>query len=139
MTKVKNAPRTATTIVIRSSSHSRITHSRDPYYHLMRRLFQEEASAVRGKKFLIMIEDRQMSGNPIKTSEWDNLLEELNVSRASFYGMRNKLLGAGLISHRKGEYRLSEQFGLDLFDMASWWLTAVIKKDPKQLKRYINS
>jgi hypothetical protein len=48
MSLVKNAPKTATTIVIRSDSNSRISHSRNPYYELMRRVFQEEATAVRG-------------------------------------------------------------------------------------------
>jgi hypothetical protein len=35
--------------------------------------------------------------------------------------MRNKLLGAGLISIRNKEYRLSGQFSKDLIDMARWW------------------
>ncbi|MDI3484978.1 MAG: hypothetical protein PWQ50_198 [Methanolobus sp.] len=133
MSIVKNAPRTSTTIVIRSDSNSRITHSRDPYYNLMRRLFQEEATAIRGQKFLIMIEDRQKAGNPIKTSEWESLLQELDIGRASFYAMRNKLLGAGLISHKGGKYHLSGQFSKDLIDMARWWWTAVLNQNPEGL------
>ncbi|WP_319507543.1 hypothetical protein [uncultured Methanolobus sp.] len=133
MSIVKNAPRTSTTLVIRSDANSRITHSRDPYYNLMRRLFQEEATATRGQKFLMMVEDRQKNGNPIKTSEWEAILEELDIGRASFYAMRNKLLGAGLISHKNQEYRLSGQFSKDLVDMARWWWTAVLNENPEGL------
>lgn len=133
MSTVKNAPRTSTTLVVRSDTNARITHSRDPYYKLMRRLFQEEATAVRGQKFLMMVEDRQKSGNPIKTSEWQTLLEELDIGRASFYAMRNKLLGAGLISNKKNEYHLSGQFSKDLVDMARWWWTAVLNENPEGL------
>lgn len=128
MSLVKNAPRTATTIVVRSDANARISHSRDPYYSLMRRIFQEETTAARGKKFLIIIEDRQTSGEAIRTEEWKTLLEELQISRASFYAMRNKLLGAGLISIKKKEYRLSGQFSRDLMDMANWWWTAVLNQ-----------
>lgn len=98
MSLVKNAPRTATTVVVRSDANTRIGHSRDPYYSLMRRIFQEDATAVRGQKFLTIIEERQAAGNAIRTDEWKAILEELQVGRASFYAMRNKLLGAGLIS-----------------------------------------
>lgn len=133
MSIVKDAPRTSTTIVIRSDSNSRITHSRDPYYSLMRRLFQEEKTAVRGQKFLIMIEERQNNGNPLKSSEWKEIMESLDVDRSSFYGMRNKLLGAGLISNRNREYRLSGQFSKDLLDMARWWWTAVLNENPDSL------
>jgi len=128
MSLVKNAPRTATTIVVRSDANARISHSRDPYYSLMRRIFQEETTAARGKKFLIIIEERQTSGEAIRTEEWKTLLEELQISRASFYAMRNKLLGAGLISIKKKEYRLSGQFSRDLMDMANWWWTAVLNQ-----------
>jgi len=133
MSLVKNAPRTATTIVVRSDSNSRISHSRDPYYTLMRRIFQEDATAVRGQKFLTIIEERQASGSAIRTDEWKNLLEELQVGRASFYAMRNKLLGAGLISIKDQEYRLSGQFSKDLLDMARWWWTAVLNQSEENL------
>ncbi|MDK2892292.1 hypothetical protein [Methanohalophilus sp.] len=129
MVAVKDAPRTSTTIVVRSDSSSRITRSRDPYYSLMRRIFQEDATATRGQKFLEIVEKRQRSGNPLKTSEWKVLMDELGVGRSSFYAMRNKLLGAGLITNKKGEYRLSGQFSKDLIDMANWWLTAVLNQD----------
>jgi len=66
MSLVKNAPRTATTIVVRSDANARISHSRDPYYNLMRRIFQEDATTVRGQKFLSMVEERQAAGNAIK-------------------------------------------------------------------------
>lgn len=126
MTRVKNAPRTATTLKVRSKSEHAISRSRDPYHELMLRLFQEEETALRGRRFLSMVEERQRSGNPIKTREWKDLLVELNVSRSAFYAMRNKLLGAGLISNRGGEYRLSGMFSRDLVDMARWWWTAVL-------------
>lgn len=133
MSLVKNAPRTATTIVVRSDSNSRISHSRDPYYTLMRRIFQEDATAVRGQKFLTIIEERQAAGSAIRTDEWKTLLEELQIGRASFYAMRNKLLGAGLISIKDQEYRLSGQFSKDLLDMARWWWTAVLNQPEENL------
>ena len=133
MSIVKNAPRTATTIVVRSDTNTRISHSRDPYYSLMRRIFQEDATAVRGQKFLTIIEERQASGNAIRTDEWKILLEELQIGRASFYAMRNKLLGAGLISIKNKEYRLSGQFSEDLIDMARWWWTAVLNQPEENL------
>lgn len=133
MSIVKDAPRTSTTIVIRSDSNARITHSRDPYYSLMRRLFQEETTAIRGQKFLLMIEERQKSGNPLRSNEWKEIMEQLGVDRGSFYSMRNKLLGAGLISNRNREYRLSGQFSKDLLDMARWWWTAVLNENPDSL------
>lgn len=133
MSLVKNAPRTATTIVVRSDANTRISHSRDPYYNLMRRIFQEDATAVRGQKFLSMIEERQAAGNAIRTDEWKTILEELQIGRASFYAMRNKLLGAGLISIKNREYRLSGQFSKDLVDMARWWWTAVLDQSGESL------
>jgi hypothetical protein len=133
MSIVKNAPRTATTIVIRSDANTRISHSRDPYYGLMRRIFQEDATAVRGQKFLTIIEERQAAGNAIRTDEWKVILEELQIGRASFYAMRNKLLGAGLISIKNKEYRLSGQFSKDLIDMARWWWTAVLDQPEESL------
>ena len=133
MSIVKNAPRTATTIVVRSDANTRISHSRDPYYNLMRRIFQEETTAVRGQKFLTMVEERQVSGNAIKTDEWKAIVEELQISRASFYAMRNKLLGAGLISITNKEYGLSGQFSKDLLDMARWWWTAVLNNSEESL------
>ena len=133
MSIVKDAPRTSTTIVIRSDSNARITHSRDPYYSLMRRLFQEETTAIRGQKFLLIIEERQKSGNPLRSNEWQDIMEQLGVDRGSFYSMRNKLLGAGLISNKNREYRLSGQFTKDLLDMARWWWTAVLQENPDSL------
>ena len=118
MTNVMKAPRTATTLKVRSKSEYAISRSRDPYHELMLRLFQEETTAERGQKFLALVEERQRSGDPLKTHEWKGLLVELNVSRSAFYAMRNKLLGAGLISSKGGEYRLSGMFSRDLVDMA---------------------
>jgi hypothetical protein len=133
MVAVKDAPRTATTIKVRSKSEHSISHSRDPYQELMLRLFQDEASAARGRRFLAMVEDGQKQGLPIKTSDWKRLTEELEVSRSAFYAMRNKLLGAGLITNKGGEYRLSGMFSKDLVDMARWWWTAVLSNDPDNL------
>lgn len=126
MTNVKQAKRTATTIKVRSKSEYSISRSRDPYHELMLRLFQEEATAERGGRFLALVEQRQKSGEPLKVHEWRQLLADLDVSRSAFYAMRNKLLGAGLISNKGGEYRLSGMFSRDLADMARWWWTAVL-------------
>ncbi|MCK9440562.1 MAG: hypothetical protein M0Q13_03970 [Methanothrix sp.] len=133
MTNVKKAPRTATTLKVRSKSEYAISHSRDPYHELMLRLFQEETTAQRGRKFLVMVEERQKSGDPLKAEEWEQLLVELNVSRSAFYAMRNKLLGAGLIINKSGQYRLSGMFSRDLMDMARWWWTAVLGNNLENL------
>ena len=133
MTNVKKAPRTATTLKVRSKSEYAISRCRDPYHELMLRLFQEETTAQRGGKFLAMVEERQKSGDPLKTAEWEQLLVELNVSRSAFYAMRNKLLGAGLITNKGGEYRLSGMFSRDLMDMARWWWTAVLGNNLENL------
>ncbi|MDD4447473.1 MAG: hypothetical protein PHN61_07330, partial [Methanothrix sp.] len=85
MTNVKTAPRTATTLKVRSKSEYAISRSRDPYHELMLRLFQEETTELRGRKFLQMVEDRQKSGDPLKTEEWERLLIDLDVSRSAFY------------------------------------------------------
>jgi len=129
MTNVKEAPRTATTLKVRSKSEYAISRSRDPFHELMLRLFQEDTTASRGRKFLNIIETRQKDGNPVRTSEWRALLEELDVSRSAYYAMRNKLLGAGLVSSKGGEYRLSASFSRDLIDMARWWWTAILNND----------
>ena len=133
MTNVLKAPRTATTLKVRSKSEYAISRSRDPYHELMLRLFQEESTAQRGQKFLTLVEERQKRGEPLKTSEWKELLVQLDVSRSAFYAMRNKLLGAGMISNKGGEYRLSGMFSRDLMDMARWWWTAVLSKKLENL------
>ncbi|MDF1557242.1 MAG: hypothetical protein P1P80_03550 [ANME-2 cluster archaeon] len=133
MTYVKDAPRTSTTIMIRSDANSRISRSRDPFYEFMRRLFQEEKTAAVGQKFIMLIEERQKKNEPIKTSEWKETSAELGIGKASFYSMRNKLLGAGLINNKNGEYRLSGQFSKDANDMAVWWWSAMLKNDPENL------
>ena len=133
MTNVLKAPRTATTVKVRSKSEYAISRSRDPYHELMLRLFQEEATAERGQKFLVIVEERQKRGDPLKASEWRELLVELKVSRSAFYAMRNKLLGAGMITNKGGEYRLSGIFSRDLMDMARWWWTAVLGNNLENL------
>ena len=133
MTNVRKAPRTATTLKVRSKPEYAISRSRDPYHELMLRLFQEEATAERGQKFLVIVEERQKRGDPLKASEWRELLVELKVSRSAFYAMRNKLLGAGMITNKGGEYRLSGIFSRDLMDMARWWWTAVLGNNLENL------
>ena len=133
MTNVLKAPRTATTLKVRSKSEYAISRSRDPYHELMLRLFQEEATAERGQKILVIVEERQKRGDPLKASEWRELLVELKVSRSAFYAMRNKLLGAGMITNKGGEYRLSGIFSRDLMDMARWWWTAVLGNNLENL------
>ncbi len=81
----------------------------------------------------MLIEDRQKVGDPIKVSEWEEIIKEFGIGRSSFYAMRNKLLGAGLITSANKEYKLSELFSLDLVDMARWWWTAVMGNDPEKL------
>ncbi len=100
MTHVKNAPRTATTLKIRSKSEHWISHSKDPYLELMLRLFQDERTARRGRDFLNMVEERQLKGEPLKTRDWKRIMEELEISRSAFYFMRNKLLGGGTDRHQ---------------------------------------
>lgn len=126
MSTVKDAPKTASTIVVRSDANARITHSRDPYFSLMHRIFQNDSSAVKGQKFLRLVEDRQLSGDPLKTIEWEAILKDLKISRVAFYAMRNRLLGLGLISIENKEYKLSGEFSRDLLDMARWWKIAIL-------------
>ncbi len=129
MTLVKEAPRTSTSFIIRSDANTRVTASRDPFYELMRRLFQDESTAIRGQRFLELIIEREGSGSPMRTNEWRQMLDEFEISRSSFYAMRNKLLGAGMITNKKGVYRLSGQFSKDLIDIARWWWVAVLRRD----------
>jgi len=131
--KVSDAPKTSTSIVVRSSSGARITQSKNPFLELMRRLFRKEEVAMKAIKFLTLVEERQKLGNPLRIDEWEKTMEMLEMNRSSFYSMRNKLLGAGMISIRGGEYRLSGMFSKDLMDMARWWWTAVLGNDPDSL------
>ena len=133
MTNVLKAPRTASTLKVCSKSEYAISRSRDPYHELILRLFQEEATAERGQKFLVIVEERQKGGDPLKTCEWRELLIELKVSRSAFYAMGYKLLGAGMITNKGGEYRLSGIFSRDLMDMARWWWTAVLDNNLENL------
>ena len=78
MTLVKDAPRTSTSLIIRSDANTRITASQEPFYELMRRLFQNESSAIRGQRFVMLILEREASGNPIRAEEWRQLLDEFD-------------------------------------------------------------
>jgi hypothetical protein len=127
--RIKDAPKTATSIIVRSATTARITQSKNPFLELMRRLFRKEETAMKAIKFINIVEERQKSGNPLKVDEWEKVMEELEMVRSSFYAMRNKLLGAGMITIKDGEYRLSGIFSRDLVDMARWWWTAVLGYD----------
>ncbi|AKG90948.1 hypothetical protein GAH_01773 [Geoglobus ahangari] len=131
--KVSDAPRTATSIIVRSSASARITQSKNPFLELMRRIFRKEEVAIKAMKFITLIEERQKAGRPLRVDEWEETMKMLEMNRSSFYSMRNKLLGAGMISIRGGEYRLSGMFSRDLVDMARWWWTVVLGNDPDSL------
>ncbi len=131
--KVSDAPRTATSIIVRSAASARITQSKNPFLELMRRLFRKEEVAIKAMKFITLVEERQKAGRPLRVDEWEETMRMLEMNRSSFYSMRNKLLGAGMISIRGGEYRLSGMFSRDLVDMARWWWTAVLGNDPDSL------
>jgi hypothetical protein len=131
--KVKEAPKTSTSIIVRSAANARISQSKNPFLELMRRIFRKEDVAMKAIKFINMIDERQNSGRPLRVDEWKKILEELGMVRSSFYSMRNKLLGAGMITIRNGEYRLSGVFSRDLVDMARWWWTAMLGYDPETL------
>jgi len=127
--KVKDAPKTATTIVIRSDRKFSVISSEDPYGALMERLFQDGRTAERGKKFLTLVKERQENGNPLRASEWKEIIKTLDISHSSFYAMRKKLIGAGMITLKNGEYRIAGAFSRDLYDMARWWWTVVCGND----------
>ena len=131
--KVKDAPKTATSIIVRSASNARISQSKMPMLELMRRIFRKEEVALKAVKFLTLVEERQKSGKPLRVEEWEQIMEELGMVRSSFYSMRNKLLGAGMITIRNGEYHLSGAFSKDLVDMARWWGVVVLGYDPESL------
>ncbi len=131
--KVKDAPKTATSIIVRSAASARVSQSKEPMLELMRRIFRKEDVAVKAVKFVSIIEERQKSGKPLRVDEWESIMKELNMVRSSFYSMRNKLLGAGMITIKNGEYRLSGAFSKDLVDMARWWWVAVLGYDPDSL------
>jgi len=130
--KVKDAPRTSTSIIVRSSAGARISQSKDPLLELMRRLFRKEEVALKAVRFVNMVEERS-KGNPLRVEDWEEIVKELGMAKSSFYAMRNKLLGAGMISIRNGEYRLSGMFSKDLVDMARWWWVVMLGYDAESL------
>jgi len=131
--KVKDAPKTSTSIIVRSASNARISQSKNPLLELMRRLFRKEEVALKAVKFVTMVEEREKSGNPLKVEEWEKTIEELGMNRSSFYSMRNKLISAGMIAIKNGEYRLSGLFSKDLVDMARWWWVVMLGYDADSL------
>ncbi len=131
--KVGDAPKTATSIIVRSASNARISQSKEPLVELMRRIFRKEDVALKAAKFVAMVEERQKSGRPLRVEEWEKTIEELGMVRSSFYSMRNRLIGAGMITVKNGEYRLSGAFSRDLVDMARWWWVAMLGYDPESL------
>uniref|UniRef100_A0A7C3YPE5 Uncharacterized protein n=1 Tax=Geoglobus ahangari TaxID=113653 RepID=A0A7C3YPE5_9EURY len=131
--KVSDAPKTSTSIVVRSSANARITQSKNPFLELMRRIFRKEELALKAMKFITLIEERQKNKDPLRVEEWKETIKFLEMGKSSFYSMRNKLLGAGLIIIRSGEYKLSGMFSKDLVDMARWWWTVVLGNDEESL------
>jgi len=131
--KVSDAPKTSTSIIVRSSTNARITQSRNPFLELMRRIFRKEELALKAMKFITLIEERQKNKDPLRVEEWKETIKFLEMGKSSFYSMRNKLLGAGLIIIKNGEYRLSGMFSKDLVDMARWWWTVVLGNDEESL------
>ncbi len=131
--KVKDAPKTSTSIIVRSSSNARISQSKNPLLELMRRVFRKEEIALKAVKFVNMIEERAKAGKPLRVEEWEETIKELEMAKSSFYAMRNKLLGAGMISIKNGEYRLSGMFSKDLVDMARWWWIVMLGYDEDSL------
>ncbi len=131
--KVKDAPKTSTSIIVRSSANARISQSKDPLLELMRRLFRKEEMALKAVKFVTLVEERAKLGRPLKVGEWEEIIEKLGIAKSSFYAMRNKLLGAGMISIKNGEYRLSGMFSKDLVDMARWWWVVMLGYDAESL------
>jgi len=99
----------------------------------MRRVFRDEEVAMKAIRFVTIIDERQKSGNPLKVEEWEKIMKELDMVRSSFYSMRNRLMGAGMIAVRNGEYHLSGVFSRDLVDMARWWWTVMLGYDPETL------
>ncbi len=131
--KVKDAPKTSTSIIVRSASNARISQSKNPLLELMRRLFRKEEIALKAAKFVTIVEERQKAGKPLKVEEWEDIVKELGMARSSFYAMRNKLIGAGMIAIKNGEYHLSGVFSRDLVDMARWWWVVMLGYDEDSL------
>ncbi len=131
--KVKEAPKTSTSIIIRSASSARISQSKNPLLELMRRLFRKEEIAVKATKFVTIVEERQKIGKPLKVEEWEDTVKELGMRNSSFYAMRNKLIAAGMIAIKNGEYHLSGVFSRDLVDMARWWWVVMLGYDENAL------
>jgi hypothetical protein len=131
--KIKDAPKTSTSIIVRSASNARISQSKNPLLELMRRLFRKEEIALKAAKFVTIVEERQKMGKPLRVEEWEKILEELGMGRSSFYAMRNKLIGAGMITIKNGEYHLSGIFSRDLVDMARWWWVVMLGYDADSL------
>ncbi len=131
--KVKDAPKTSTSIIIRSASNARISQSKNPLLELMRRLFRKEEIALKAARFVTMVEERQKSGKPLRVEEWEEIVKELGMARSSFYAMRNKLIGAGMVTIKNGEYHLSGVFSRDLVDMARWWWVVMLGYDADSL------
>ncbi len=131
--KIKDAPKTSTSIIVRSASNARISQSKNPLLELMRRLFRKEEIALKAAKFVTMVEERQKMGKPLRVEEWEKTIEELDMARSSFYAMRNKLISAGMIAIKNGEYHLSGVFSRDLVDMARWWWVVMLGYDEESL------
>lgn len=113
--------KTSTTIVVSRDKGNRVSLSREPLLALCRRVFRDTRTQSRAADFLSDVLERAAEDDPVRTEEWEDYLERWDISRSSFYSMRNQLVGAGLITVREGEYRPSTIFSRDLRDMADWW------------------
>jgi len=125
--KVKEGKKGSTTIIVKKRKKDRITMSRDPMLELSKRIFRNRKTQKRAKAFLSDIIDRKIEDNPLMSTEWKKYIKKWDISRSSFYSMRNQLIGAGLIEIRNGEYHPSTQFSKDLIDMADWWKSQLIQ------------
>lgn len=121
MSRIKDSPKSASTLAVKADANYRISKSTDPLYSFMGRLFQDNDTTKRGVKFIQLLKKRQIEGNSLKINELDLILIELSCGKSSFYAMRNRLKGAGIISIRKREYRLSLQFSADLIELSDFW------------------
>lgn len=117
--------KTSTTIVVKRGKNDRVSFSRAPLLELCKRIFRDPKTQGRAAEFLSDVLERDHEDDPVRTDEWDSYLDRWDISRSSFYSMRNQLVAAGLVTVREGVYRPSRIFSKDLRDMADWWAAQV--------------
>jgi len=121
MAEGSDGSKTSTTIEVKRQSSDRVRNSREPLLELCKRIFRDPRTQRRAAEFLDDVVTGKEEGNPVRTDDWKEYLERWEVSRSSFYSMRNQLIGGGLVTVRDGEYHPSTVFSKDLRDMANWW------------------